>query len=193
MHDLLKHNNPELDQYIYAGVTLSNVEIDLAVKNAAHSFSSCTIENSIVRVNSDSKATPYMLNGNVWKNCTFIPKRELSLATVMADFINCTFHGKWSGRIDGVVNGCDFSDSELVNFAFYNSTGCIFPNTNTIVINDAGKHNSEIKALLKGISNIGLHIRPELKQFAFSLEKQKKKSEVLKILGTLDYVQLPKA
>jgi len=191
MHDVLKFNNPGQSQHRYINERISGVDIDLAIIDAVHSFSGCKIEDSVIRVNSDSKSTPFILSGNVWVDCLFTPKRELSLSTIQSDFINCTFKGKWSGRIDGTVEACDFSCADLLNFAFYKSVDNTFSDAGTVIINNAGMNHAEVKALLKGISNIGIHIRPEMQQFVFSIEKQKNRAEVLKVLSALDYVRLP--
>ena len=192
MYRKLEHNNPQLSQHKYSNETLEGLEIDLKEEGAVHLFQNCDIKECYIRVNSSSTSTPNILSGNRWSNCIFHPNKELSLSTIEADFYHCTFKGKWSGRIKGEVEGCDFSGASLINFAFYNiqSAGAnTFPGANTVLIEHAGSHLDELKAALSGKSRLCLHIRPEVGLFVFDIAKHKDSKVLREVLPGLPYVK----
>lgn len=188
----LEHNNPQLSQHKYYNAYLEGLEIDLAEENAVHVFQGCDIKNCYIRIRSGSVSAQHVLSGNRWRDCVFHPARELSMSTVEADFFDCKFRGKWSGRIRGSVEGCDFTDAHLINFAFY---GIQTPGSNkfssddTVIIENAGANRQEIKRLLANKSNLWLHIRPEVGLFVFSLSRQKDPAALKEVLQGLSYVR----
>ncbi len=195
MNKKLEHNISQYSQHEYFNEKLERLEIDLAVKDAVHVFQNCDINDCYIYVNSDSKCTPNILSGSRWSNCTFHAKKELSLSTIEADFEKCKFKGKWSGRIKGKVENCDFSDSNLINFTFYNNETIgtnVFSENNTAIIESAGKHSKEIKELLSGKSKLGLHIRPDVGLFIFNIANHKDSKTLYELLAGLPYVKFAK-
>lgn len=188
----LEHNNPQFSQHKHYNECLEGLDIDLKEDAAVHVFQGCDIKNCYIRIRSGSVSAQHVLSGNRWRDCVFHPARELSMSTVEADFYNCKFRGKWSGRIKGSVEGCDFTDAHLINVAFY---GIQTPGSNkfssddTVIIENAGANRQEIKRLLADKSNLWLHIRPEVGLFVFSLSRQKDPAALKEALQGLSYVR----
>lgn len=192
MYNKLEHNIPESDQHKYHNERLAGFEIDLTVKKAVHVFQNCDIEDCRVRIKSNSNCTPNILSSNRWLSCAMWPSKELSLNTIEADFINCQFKGTWSGRIKGKVDNCNFSDANLLSFAFYdiNSVGSnTFSGKDTVIIENAGTHHKEIKDQLSGKSNFGLHIRPDMGLYVFNIREHKDSTVLMELLPELPYVK----
>ncbi|MGF1705489.1 hypothetical protein [Enterovibrio baiacu] len=191
----LDHNVPELAQHKYSNEKFEGLEIDLGFKNAVHVFQNCVFENCCIRINSNSSATPNILNTNRFVNCTLWPGRKLSLATVEADFEGCSFKGKWSGRIRGIVEKCDFSEAELEMFTFFNQKEIgnnKFSDNDLVVIENVGEHKQEIKNALGEKSKIWIHIRPNMGLFIFNIKQHKDSAVLQSLLPGLPFVKMAK-
>lgn len=189
MKTLLAHNIPQYKQHKYYGEKISGYEINLKVDEVAHVFQACEISDCIVRLDCDSRVANNVLTQNIWKNCMLMPNKEMSLATIDADFAGCKFEGSWSLRFGGSVDSCDFTNADLVFGAFYKNEKIEenkISGKSTVIIEDLKSKYSDIKQRLSGKTRLGMHIRPNMTMVAFNIEKQKD-SDVIRAL-LKDYI-----
>jgi len=189
----LEYNVPELAQYKFFDEKLDGLEIDLGFKDAVHVFQHCVFENCCIRINSNSSATPNILNTNRFINCIMWPGRKMSLSTIEADFENCTFKGEWSGRIKGKVENCDFSTANLEMFTFYDQKEVgsnIINGEDLVIIENAGEHKAALKAALGDKSKLWIHIRPNMGLFVFDIKKHKDSEVLQSVLPELEFIKM---
>ncbi|WPJ95396.1 hypothetical protein SH580_18410 [Coraliomargarita algicola] len=186
---LLAHNNPDHKQHRYYDEKISGCEIDLKVDKSAHVFQGCEIKDCVILLNCNNAVAQSVLSSNKWINCHFRPKKEMSLPTIEADFVECRFSGKWSLRFDGTVDACDFTEANLIFAAFY-KTDRIQENRikgeSTFVIEDLKTNYKKIKEKLSGKTRFGIHIRPEMSMIVFDIEKQKDSNVLRELLSEFD-------
>jgi hypothetical protein len=193
MFKKLNHNVPELAQHKYSNEKFEGYEIDLGFKDAVHVFQNCVFENCCLRINSNSSATPNILNTNQFVNCILWPGRKLSLSTVEADFERCTFKGKWAGRIKGNVQDCDFSEADLEMFTFFDQKEIgtnTFSGNDLAIIENVGSHKKAIKDALGDESKLWIHIRPNMGLFVFNIKNHKDSDVLQRLLPDLPFVKI---